>query len=354
MDVVVPRLNANEDEVLVAQVMVAAGAPVAEGQLLFVVESTKAASEVHAPAAGTVSELLAEAGAMAEVGSVLCRLGGAAAAPVAAKTAVSAEPTLKARLRAAELGIELAGVKPEGERVTVADVERHAQAHGLGPRTAIAAIRPGRAVIVGGGGHAATVYDALLPLGWEVVGCTDARLAAGTTVVETLKIIGDDAALERLLAEGVTAAFLGVGGAVDNGARARVFETLSAMGFALPSFVHPRAHVGLGTLLGAGTQVFAGAVIGPRVTVGADVIVNQGVQLCHDSSVGDHAHLAPGAIIAGGCAIGAGTTIGMAATVLFGAQVGRDCLVHNGAAVLGRLGDGIELRRDGTHAERGR
>lgn len=358
VDIVVPRINANEDELLVAQVLVAEGERVAEGQLLFVVESTKAATEVLSPAAGTVAGPLAAAGTMVPVGAPLCRLvgtDGAARAERASGDVASGavHVTLKARQRAAELGIDPAQVKAEGGRVTVAAIERHAAAQGRSlAAPAALGVPDGPVVIVGGGGHAATVYDAALAAGWRVVGCTDRALPAGTTVVGDLRVLGDDTVLDRLRADGVATALLGIGGAVDNRVRARLFDRLAAMGFVLPPLVHPRAHVGLGVTLGAGTVVLAGAVVGPRVRVGADVLVNQGVQLCHDSVVDDHAHLAPGAVVAGGCYIGAGTTIGMAATVLFGVRVGADCLVHNNAAVVGPLAARIELTRAGDHLER--
>lgn len=360
LDIVVPRINANEDEVLVAQISVGEGDRVAEGQLLFVVESTKAANEVLAPAAGIVGAIAVTAGTMLPVGAPLCRLvtdGGAVdaeAGPV--KEAVGEiHVTLKARLRAAELGIDPAEVAAEDGRVTLAAIERHAAGLGRSRAAAVLLARPrGKAVIVGGGGHAATLYDAAMEAGWQVIGCTDRTLAPGSRVVGDLKVIGDDAVLDRLLADDVRTALIGIGGAVDNRLRAKLFDRLVAMGFDLPHLVHPRAHVGLGTVLGPGTVVLAGAVIGPRVRIGANVLVNQGVQLCHDSVVEDHAHLAPGAVIAGGCHIGAGATIGMAATILFGIRVGADCLVHNNVAVVGPLAANVELTRAGDHLERAR
>ena len=50
--VLVPLLNANEPEARLVQVHNQDGAPVQKGDLLFTIETTKAAADVEAPGAG--------------------------------------------------------------------------------------------------------------------------------------------------------------------------------------------------------------------------------------------------------------------------------------------------------------
>ena len=57
-----PKVGDAVDEVVIAEVTVAVGASVSEGQLLFVVETDKAQIEVPAPFAGTVREVLIKPG----------------------------------------------------------------------------------------------------------------------------------------------------------------------------------------------------------------------------------------------------------------------------------------------------
>lgn len=57
-----PKVGDAVDEVVIAEVSVAVGATVAEGQILFVVETDKAQIEVPAPFAGTVREVLIKSG----------------------------------------------------------------------------------------------------------------------------------------------------------------------------------------------------------------------------------------------------------------------------------------------------
>ncbi len=73
--VTVPRLNANEDEYKLVGVHVKEGSHVSSQDLLFEIESTKAASEIYAPSAGVVSNITtAQLGDFVGVGSPLCQI----------------------------------------------------------------------------------------------------------------------------------------------------------------------------------------------------------------------------------------------------------------------------------------
>lgn len=347
----VPRLNANEDQVLVVRVHVAEGDRVDAGDLMLEVETTKATAEVTAPAAGIVVGLAADEGQFVEVGVPFCRLAETGACPTDAFDAGGAEPrkiTSKARKRAAELGVDLDCLSANAGRVGVQDIEALAGACG---RTAVAAPRgPAEpcAVVFGGGGHAAVVVDALCGQGYRIVGCIDDDpQAKGIEVLNGIGVLGDRALLPALLSDGIEFAFIGIGGATSNQARCEIFELLRDLGFRLPALIHARAYVSASSTIGAGTLVLPGAVVGPRCRIGSNVIINQGAQVCHDAVVGDGCHLTPGALIAGNCRIGPSSTIGMGAAVLFGTSIGRACLVHNNATVNTDVPDCSEVLGDG-------
>lgn len=137
----VPRVNNNDDVVKLVALHVAAGAPVSKGQVVASVETDKAVVDVEAPDAGFVLDVLAEIDSMLTVGSILMWVGATAdeAVPRAA-TAVAAYtsaggggPTAKARALLARLGLSADGIAVSGERLSVADIERHVAAHGGTP-----------------------------------------------------------------------------------------------------------------------------------------------------------------------------------------------------------------------------
>jgi len=361
-DVVVPRLNANDDQVLVADIFVAENEEVKAGNLLFVVESTKASVEVLAPGSGRVSGIAVAKGDLVDVGSRMCllRADDSSDCPNLTKVADVAggqnRITAKARLRAAELGIDVEIVPPTNGIIGSKEVEAFADLVKDSVKGSVAkvtaATRQGNAFVIGGGDHAATLIDALQSSGWSLVGCTDAQRAPGSPVAGGVEVIGTDEIWNTLRAEGIGTAFIGVGGATSNEARRRVFENAAAAGFTLPLLIARSATFGIDSRIGIASYVLPGAIVGPRCTIGANALINSGAIVCHDSELEDHAHIAPGAVLAGGVLVGAGTTIGMAATVIFRAKIGRNCLIHNGAAVTGDISDNIEFTRDGQRIRR--
>lgn len=362
-----PRLNANEDEAKLASIHVAEGSAFKQGDLLFSIETTKVAVDVEAPCDGEMVALLSKQGALVGVGSAMCHMHFAERAEAgeldiewvddfAQTAAASADGTpkisAKARLRAQALGVDLAQVPMTDGVIRVQDVEEYHARHGgtEAPAQAPAILSrygPADAVIMGGGGHARAILDTAQGLGYRIIGATDAKLAIGSAVADGVAILGREDLLEELFARGVRTAFVGVGGATSNAARAAVYQRLVAIGFSLPPLIARTAYLGLGSSVGDATYLFPGANVGPAVSIGSNCIINQNAVIAHDSRIGDHVHLTPNAVIAGHCAVGSGSTIGMCATVLNSVSVGENCLVHNNVAVMRDLPDGTVLSAKG-------
>jgi sugar O-acyltransferase (sialic acid O-acetyltransferase NeuD family) len=201
-----------------------------------------------------------------------------------------------------------------------------------------------RAVVVGGGMHAACVLDALKGSGFSVVGCVDDEKPAGHLVYGGARVLGRMDMLADLLKSGVKTAFIGVGGPTDNRPRAGVFQRVLGLGFDCPPVVHPDASLAGEVELGPGSVVLAGVTVGPFCEVGANVILNQGCTVCHNCVIEDDAHIAPGAVLAGKCRVGRAATVGMGATVLTCLSIGEGALVCNGVAVLSDVPAGAVVR----------
>jgi pyruvate dehydrogenase E2 component (dihydrolipoamide acetyltransferase) len=132
-----PSLGADMEQGKLLEWKVAPGQSVKRGDIVAVVDTSKAAVEVEIWEAGTVHELIGQPGETYPVGAVLARLlapgeqPGAAPAPAAAPAAgARGRISPAARKRAGELGVRLEGVTgtgPEGA-VTLQDVERAAPA----------------------------------------------------------------------------------------------------------------------------------------------------------------------------------------------------------------------------------
>ncbi len=198
-----------------------------------------------------------------------------------------------------------------------------------------------RVVVVGGGGHARAVLDALQTskVPFQPVACTDPDPELLGQAVDGVPIVGDDGALDGLVEQGV-AACIGVGGTADNRPRATLFESLRKLGFELPVVIHGSAYVAPTATLGAADVVLAHAVVGAGATCGDDVIVSSSAVVEHDCLIGDHVHLASGCVLGGAVTIHRGAHIGLGARILQRRTVGENAVVGAGAVVISDVAAG--------------
>jgi sugar O-acyltransferase (sialic acid O-acetyltransferase NeuD family) len=201
-------------------------------------------------------------------------------------------------------------------------------------------------IVVGAGGHAAVVADALIAAGRTVLGFVDGDPAKAGTRLLGLPVLGDDSALAAHRGAGIELAN-GLGGAgslasVELGTtRRRVQRRLSGEGWTFTDVRHPSATIARSAELGPGVQVLAGAVVQPCARVGAGAIVNTRAVVEHHAQVGDFAHIAPGAVLCGAVHVGEESHVGAGAVVRQGIQLAARVVVAAGAAVTRDVHSGV-------------
>lgn len=184
----------------------------------------------------------------------------------------------------------------------------------------------GAIFVLGAGGHSKIVLATLLDGGCRVVGLLDDRPELRGGSVLGVPVIGP---LSELSASDRPRAIIAVG---DNATRQRIAGLFPSVEWV--TAVHPRAYVHPSVQLGAGTLVFAGAVVQPEATVGDHCIVNTGATADHDCRLGAFVHIAPGAHLSGGAELGDGVLLGVGAVVGPGCRVGSWSTVGAGAVVV--------------------
>ena len=198
-------------------------------------------------------------------------------------------------------------------------------------------------IILGAGGHAKVLIDALLLSSAVIAGVVDPDLAlVGTTILGVPVLGGDDVINEFPPSEIKLVNGLGSVGLPVK--RQQLYERFKDLGYKFATVVHPSAVVASDVVLGEGAQVMAGAVIQPGCRIGINSIINTRASVDHDSIVGEHAHVAPGVTMSGGVKIGMGSHIGTGATLIQGKSIGRGCLVAAGAVVTKDIADGVMVR----------
>jgi sugar O-acyltransferase (sialic acid O-acetyltransferase NeuD family) len=120
----------------------------------------------------------------------------------------------------------------------------------------------------------------------------------------------------------------------NNKRRMELHHNLELLGFQLATIVHPMAVIGMDVSIGAGSVVFANAVINVASEVGKSCIINTSSSIDHDCSLGDGVHVSPGASVAGGVVVGHRAWIGIGSSVTQCCKIEDDAVIGAGAVVI--------------------
>lgn len=190
-------------------------------------------------------------------------------------------------------------------------------------------------IIIGGGGHAKVVVDALRLNGEKVLGVLD-TCDPTSMLPQGLPWLGPDDAIGAYAPDEVMLAN-GIGSARSTALRKKVFEHFGQMGYHFTKVIHPSAIIAPDVLIGCGSQIMAGAVIQTGAVIGCNTIINTRASVDHDCQIGDHVHIAPGATLSGTVCVSDGAHVGVGAVVIQGIEVGPEALIGAGAVVVGDI-----------------
>lgn len=188
-----------------------------------------------------------------------------------------------------------------------------------------------RVVIIGGGGQARVVVDAI-----EAAGCATVLglVTDGGTVIDCgYPVLGHDDDLATLWQEhGPFDLAVAIG---DGRIRRRIVNKLLGR---LPDMnyltvVHPGANLAGRVKLGQGAFIAIGATVSVRATVGDHALINTNASVDHDCVIGAFSSIAPNVALGGMVCIGDEALIGIGATVLPGVTIGAGATVAAGAVV---------------------
>ena len=337
--VVAPLVSPNEPEAQVVEVAARPYAPIARGDLVCVVETSKASVEVVSEHDGFTGPVDVRVGQRLTAGETICEVFAAMPERRTDQGAGGARPpglklTRNAERLALEAGLDLS-LLPTGRFVTERDVEA-AIASTRAPvdldEALAASIGEHSVVVFGAGGHARSLID-LVRSSTEL----DPVCVADDDPNAARDLLGVPVVAGSLLAAlheaGARYAVNAVGAIGRVQARVAVGRRLEEVGFELPVLADRTAFVAASAELAPGVQVFATAAVCSAATVGRSAIVNTGAIVSHDCRIGAYAHVAPGAILAGAVEVGDEALVGMGVAVNIGVSIGAGAILGNGAVV---------------------
>ncbi|MDF3028636.1 MAG: acetyltransferase [Fluviicola sp.] len=149
-----------------------------------------------------------------------------------------------------------------------------------------------RVVIIGAGGHARVIADALSYSNeYLLAGFFDDSIAVGEVVFGDAKVLGtvEDFTSKRIQPD---ACIIGIG---DNTIRRKLVN--ETIGVTWATVIHPKSIIATNAVVGQGAVVLAGAVINSNSEIGRHSIINSNVVVDHDCKVGEFSHLAIGTLL---------------------------------------------------------
>jgi UDP-perosamine 4-acetyltransferase len=190
-------------------------------------------------------------------------------------------------------------------------------------------------IIIGAGGHAKVVIEALRGSGVEILGLVDNEPEKTGTELLGAPILGGDEAVASFAPQDVLLT-IGLGPITP---RQKLFDALKVQEYYFVNTIHPSAVVADSARLGEGVQIMAGAIVQADTRIGNNVIVNTGASVDHECVIGDHVHIAPGATLAGGVHVGERSLVGVGSTILENISIGENCTIAGGATVIDDVAD---------------
>jgi len=174
-------------------------------------------------------------------------------------------------------------------------------------------------VVIGAGGHAASVIDVIRSAGrYRIVKLVDPKYLTRYGI----SCLQDDSKLKKYCQNaGVELGAIGIGSVFDWKAKLRGIELLKSIGLTAPWIISKYAYVSPSAKLGWGVVIHHHAVVNAEAVIGEYCTINTGAIVEHGVTIGNLTHIAPGAIILGDAKIGEQCFIGAGVVVPPGREV---------------------------------
>lgn len=190
-------------------------------------------------------------------------------------------------------------------------------------------------VLIGGGGHALSVADAIINgKSYDIIGYTDVSDAH-----IPLRYLGTDDILESLCKKGLINAAITVGYLGKNSIRDRLYHMAKQAGFRLPQIIDPSAVISESVDVGEGVFIGKNAVVNGGTQIGKMCIINTGAIVEHNNQIGEYSHIAVGAVLCGDIRVGEYAFVGANSTIIQGVHIGINAIIGAGSVVISDVPD---------------
>ena len=194
-------------------------------------------------------------------------------------------------------------------------------------------------LLLGAGGHCKSIIDTLLSSAeYLEIGIIEKK-GSITESVLGIPVIGFDEDLQDLYKRGFTHAFVSLGSIGDTGARRRLSDLISSIGYSVPNIIDASALVSSYCTLGKGIFIGKNAVVNAGVTIGNYSIINTSATIEHDCIIGQFVHVSTGSVLCGSVKIGNNTHIGANSVIRQQLEIGSNVMLGIGSVLMQNIPD---------------
>ena len=190
-------------------------------------------------------------------------------------------------------------------------------------------------VVIGAGGHAVSLSETIRAIGFKIAAFVDEFATSAGTFhgAPLLPVLPQNLEPTQMFA-------LATG---DNYIREKLMISVRRQlpGAHFPTLVHPSAIIARSSILGVGTVVLQGAIVGAYANVADGCLINSGAIVEHECRVESFASLGPGAKLGGGVTVGVRSAISIGAVVKHGIFIGENTVVGAASYVHSDLPPGV-------------
>ena len=197
-------------------------------------------------------------------------------------------------------------------------------------------------IVIGAGGHAKVLIDALLAQQSEVLGIVDEDVDKFGSKVLGIEVLGDDSYIKNYTVHDICLVN-GLGSVGSMNLRKKIYEKFKQDGYCFKNVIHPSAIISKNVILAEGVQIMAGVVVNAGTSIGNNGIINTRASVDHDCFIGDHVHIAPGSVLSGAVSVGDCTHLGTGCTVIQGKTIGDHVLVGAGSLIIKNVKSGMKV-----------
>ncbi|BCL60567.1 hypothetical protein DGMP_12600 [Desulfomarina profundi] len=361
----VPAINANDTTATLVEWTVDDREAVSTGDIIAIIETTKAAIEVEAPVEGYCAHLYQEGEKLSEGAflAVILQDQDEDLEPYLHKLKKREEKkkdsrqwTRKAELMARKFGIDIEQLAAKlGRRVKESDVMNSRD-----PGAVLLdlvddeypATRRERVLLIGGaGGGGVITLDAIArTLHQRAVGILDNNSGLKGKTLMGVPVLGtNDMAWELWEKKFFDAAIIVV--TADIGQREELFEWVKMEGIPLTNVIDPLAEIRTNCSLGTGNLIMANCFLAACVKLGDNNFLASHVCIEHHSVVGSHCTFGPRTTTSGAVTIGNRIKFGMGVLVEPYLEIGDNSVIPSGIVLNSSLSAGTVLKVKRNYSE---